>query len=152
MVKWNEISGAQAAKILLAGYILVLLLLQLFSFDTFPAMLMGIGLGSAVSYVVAIALVVIELLSLPFLLQMKLPKKIFLASMISGGLALLTLSVLEVVAFLDGLSVIFGATFELPGGVWSLLLLLALWLLFAWGVLDEIGLLSTKKKVSSKKK
>ena len=152
MIKKKDITSARAAKILLAGYVLVLLLLQLFSFDAFPTMLVSIGLGSTVNYVVAIALVVTELLALPFLLQMKLPKRVFLASMISAGLALLTLSVIEVMAFRGGLSVIFGATFELPGGVWSLLLLLALWLLFVWGVLDEIGLASNKKKAISKKK
>ncbi len=146
MTQVNEFTNARAARLLLAGYIIILLLLQLFSFDVFPAMLAGIGLDGTWSYVVAIALVVVELLALPFLLHMKLSKKFLNISMISGSVALLALSILEVWAFTAGQSVLFGATFDLPGGSWSILLLLALWLLFAWGAWNDIALLLGKDK------
>ena len=146
MTQAHELTNARAARLLLAGYIIILLLLQLFSFDAFPAMLAGIGLDGTWSYIAAIALVVVELLALPFLLQMKLSKKFLNVSMISGGVALLVLSILEVWAFTTGQSVLFGATFDLPGGSWSILLLLALWLLFAWGVWNDIALLLGKDK------
>ena len=77
MTQAQEFTNARAARLLLAGYIIILLLLQLFSFDAFPAMLVGIGLDGVWSYIAAIALVVVELLALPFLLQMKLLKMRF---------------------------------------------------------------------------
>ena len=150
MTQAQEFTNARAARLLLAGYIIILLLLQLFSFDVFPAMLAGIGLDGVWSYIAAIALVVVELLALPFLLQMKLSKKFLNVSMISGGVALLVLSILEVWAFTAGQSVLFGATFDLPGGSWSILLLLALWLLFAWGAWNEIASLLGKDKPRDK--
>ena len=150
MTQAHELTNARAARLLLAGYIIILLLLQLFSFDAFPAMLAGIGLDGVWSYIAAIALVVVELLALPFLLQMKLSKKFLNVSMISGGVALLVLSILEVWAFTTGQSVLFGATFDLPGGSWSILLLLALWLLFAWGAWNEIASLLGKDKPRDK--
>ena len=49
-----------------------------------------------------------------------------------GVVALLLLTLLEGMAFYHGVSIIFGATFDLPGGSWSLLFLAGVWILAIW--------------------
>ena len=134
MARVEETSYVRGAKMLLAGYLIVFMLLQLFSFETFPAQLANIGVPGEWSYVVAIALVVLELLSLPYLLGMKLSRTMRHTSKIVCGMALFALTVLEFMGAMAGVSVLLGATFVLPGGAWSITLMLALWMLFVWGV------------------
>lgn len=129
-----ETTTPQAMRLVLAGYLLVLLVLQLFTFEQFPELVATAGVGGVYSYIVAIALVVVELMALPYLISMKVPTRLQKLSLVSLILAMVGLSVLEVSAYLSGQTVVFGATFGLPGGSWSLLFMAALWVLAFWGV------------------
>ena len=143
----EQVSSLRAVRFLLAGYVLLFLLLQLFTFEKFPALLESAGVAGGWSHGVAIGLVVVELLALPYLLQMKLPGRVRRASLVSGVVAMLTLTVLEVIAFTHEQTVMFGATFGLPGGSWSLLFLAALWTLLAWSVFGGRGPSGKKKSL-----
>lgn len=145
----KRLSYSSAARMILAAYITIFLLSQLFTFDKFPGMLEAIGVSSPWSTVVAIWLVVAQLLSLPFLLRTSVPALLNRISLMMSALAMLTLSILEVLAYTSGATIIFGASLGLPSGSWSLLLLLALWLLLVWGIFGEK--LQPKVKVDKKK-
>ncbi len=121
-------------RLLLAGYLIVLLLMQLFSFDDFPGVIAGAGVIGVWAYIVAISLVVSELLALPALMSMKLSKKMINASTFFGGLALAFLTILEILSQFSEHSIMFGALFVLPSGLWTLFLLISLWILYFWGV------------------
>lgn len=140
----KQISTQNAAKLLLAGYVLVMLLLQLFAFEVFPELLVVAGLISPWSYVGAVALVVLELLALPFLIDLKLPSRLVLASKVSGLLALGLATAFEVLGFINGQTVIFGATFDLPSGSWALFLLAAFWVLMVWSLVPKEKLVNRK--------
>ena len=145
MAKKTTMTYTQGARLILAGYMVAFLLLQLFAFEAFPGLLATVGLQGTWSSVVAIALVLVELLALPFLLGMKLPARALTVSKLCGGGALLGLTVLELYGWMAGVSVLFGATLMLPGGSWSLMLLLALWLLYIWGGWGERLVHNAKK-------
>ena len=66
----------------LAWWTVVVLVLQLFAFEKFPGTFVGLSSGAQVC--VAVAIVIVELLSLPFLLSIRLPD---VARRISGTLA-----------------------------------------------------------------
>ena len=123
-------SVVQIIRFIVAGYILVIVLSQLFSFDKFPAMLAG--MPGVMAVVCAIILVVTEIGALPFLLAMDISARLRKVSTIMGVVALLLLTLLESMAFCHGVSMIFGATFDLPGGSWSLLFLAGVWILAIW--------------------
>ena len=145
--KAESIEASRAVRLLLAAYVLVLLLTQLFTFDKFPELLAVSGVGAGW----AVLLVVVELLALPFLLGMKLPMSVVRASVGFGATALTLLSVLEWVAYSHGASILFGATFELPGGMWAIFFLAALWILFFWGIWDKLVAILPKVKLSKKR-
>lgn len=126
----RPISVVYIVRLIVAGYILVIALSQLFSFDKFPAMLAG--LPGVMAVVCAIVLVVTEVGALPFLLAMDVSARLRKVSAVMGVVALLLLTLLEGVAFCHGVSMIFGATFDLPGGSWSLLFLAGVWILAIW--------------------
>ena len=126
----RPISVVQIVRLIVAGYILVIVLSQLFSFDKFPSMLAG--LPSVMAAVCAIVLVVAEIGALPFLLAMDISARLRKVSAMMGIVALLLLTLLEGMAFCPGVSMIFGATFDLPGGSWSLLFLAGVWILAIW--------------------
>ena len=65
----ENLNSSRTARIFMALYIVLLLLLQLFTFDKFPDLLAKLGVSSGW----AVLLIILELLSLPFLLDMKLP-------------------------------------------------------------------------------
>ena len=123
-------SVVQIIRLIVAGYILVIVLSQLFSFDKVPAMLAG--MPGVMAVVCAIILVVTEVGALPFLLAMDISARLRKVSAIMGVVALLLLTLLESMAFCHGVSMIFGATFDLPGGSWSLLFLAGVWILAIW--------------------
>lgn len=118
-------------RLILAGYVLVLVLAQLFSFDKFPGLLSSVGVG-ATATAAAIVLVVAEVGALPLLLGMEVPRWVRRASIISGVVALLLMTALEVMAAQHGATMLFGATFDLPGGSWSLVFLAGIWILAVW--------------------
>ena len=126
----RPMSVVQIIRFIVAGYILVIVLSQLFSFDKFPAMLAG--LPGVMAVVCAIILVVTEVGALPFLLAIDISGRLRKVSAVMGVVALLLLTLLEGMAFCHGVSMIFGATFDLPGGSWSLLFLAGVWILAIW--------------------
>lgn len=126
----QPMSVVQIVRRIIAGYILVIVLSQLFSFDKFPSMLAG--LPGMLAAVCAIVLVVTEVGALPFLLAMDVSARLRKVSAVMGVVALLLLTLLESMAFCHGVSMIFGATFDLPGGSWSLLFLAGVWILAIW--------------------
>jgi len=126
----RPISVVHIVRLIVAGYTLVIVLSQLFSFDKFPSMLTG--LPGVMAVVCAIVLVVTEVGALPFLLAMDVSARLRKVSAVMGVVALLLLTLLEGVAFCHGVSMIFGATFDLPGGSWSLLFLAGVWILAIW--------------------
>ena len=123
-------SVVQIIRLIVAGYILVIVLSQLFSFDKFPAVLAG--MPGMMAVVCAIILVITEVGALPFLLAMDISARLRKVSAVMGVVALLLLTLLEGMAFCHGVSMIFGATFDLPGGSWSLLFLAGVWILAIW--------------------
>ena len=126
----RPMSVVQIIRFIVAGYILVIVLSQLFSFDKFPSMLAG--LPGVMAVVCAIILVITEVGALPFLLAMDISARLRQVSAAMGVVALLLLTLLESMAFCHGVSMIFGATFDLPGGSWSLLFLAGVWILAIW--------------------
>lgn len=130
-------TSSQVARMVLGAFILLMMLSQLFAFEKFPQVIGGIGFATVWASVCAIALVIIELMSLPFLLSVEVSRNVQRISKICVFIALVGLTILEVIAFGAGQSILFGALFDLPGGTWSLLLLTALWVLAAWGVITR---------------
>ena len=143
-----NISSSQVVRILLAVIILALILSQLFTFEKFPSLLASMGVSSGW----AVLLVVAELFALPFLLGMKLPTSILRVGGISCVATMILLTALESMAYENGISVIFGATFELPGGSWSLLFLAAMWAMLIWAVWDNLVAFWTKISLPKKRK
>ena len=149
----ENLDSSRTARIFMALYIVLSLLLQLFTFDKFPDLLAKLGVSSGW----AVLLIILELLSLPFLLDMKLPVVYRKISMWIGVATLVLLTALETMAYENNISVMFGATFDLPGGSWSILLIVAMWILFAWGAWGSISktwlnLVSPKNKTHTKPK
>lgn len=139
----QPMSVVQIVRRIIAGYILVIVLSQLFSFDKFPSMLAG--LPGMLAAVCAIVLVVTEVGALPFLLAMDISARLRKVSAVVGVVALLLLTLLESMAFCHGVSMIFGATFDLPGGSWSLLFLAGVWILAIWASGFGQGAMTTVK-------
>ena len=70
---------------LIAGLLIIVpLLCQLFTFEKFSAVLTSAGITPYLSLPIAILLVVAELMSLPFLIDMDISKKAILVSRVSG--------------------------------------------------------------------
>lgn len=128
----------QAMSLLAAGIITLMAVTQLFTFEDFPAVVSALWIpgGAAVAQTIAAILVVVEVLSLPFLLSLRLSPLFRLVSMVLGwGVALLwvTLTVWEnLMAGSISNSGVLGATIPLPAGWWSVLFSIALAVLIAW--------------------
>lgn len=123
----------QLLRWLLAGYVLLMLLGQLFTFEKFPGLISPV-LGDGLAAGMAIALVLAELLALPFWLDMVVASWLRQLSRWAGGAALLLLAVVEWAAQQQGVSALFGATLELPSGGWLATLITALMVLALWAV------------------
>ena len=63
-------------KLITGLLIMVPLLCQLFTFEKFSAVLTSAGVPSSLSLPIAIILVIVELVSLPFLIDMDMPKEL----------------------------------------------------------------------------
>lgn len=106
------------------------LLCQLFTFEKFSATLTSTGVPSSLSLPIAIILVVVELMSLPFLIDMNMPKRITLASRTAGFLSLGIMTVISFLAFANGhAAVIFGATIKNVNNVAAIFLVFVMWAL-----------------------
>lgn len=113
------------AKLITGVLIILLLLCQLFTFEKFPGILLAVGVNSLMSLVVMIVLVITELMSLPFLIGMKVPQLIILVSRVAGFISLGMMVAISVAAVMNGSSsaVIFGATLKDVSGLAGVLML-----------------------------
>lgn len=116
---------------LIAGLLIIVsLLCQLFTFEKFSAVLTSAGITSYLSLPIAIILVVVELTSLPFLIDMNMSKRISLMSRTAGFLSLGIMTVISFLAFMNGYgTVIFGATIKNVNNVAAIFLVFMMWIL-----------------------
>ena len=106
------------------------LLCQLFTFEKFSATLTSAGIPSSLSLLVAIILVIVELTSLPFLIDMNMPKRITLTSRMAGFLSLVIMTAISFLAFANGhAAVIFGATIKNVNSAAAIFLVCVTWAL-----------------------
>ena len=117
-------------KLITGILIIVPLLCQLFTFEKFSATLTSTGVPSSLSLPIAIILVVVELVSLPFLIDMNISKKAILVSRVAGFLSLGIMTVISFLAFVNGyVAVIFGATIKNVNNVAAIFLVFMMWAL-----------------------
>ena len=116
---------------LIAGLLIIVpLLCQLFTFEKFPAVLTSVRIPSSLSLPIAILLVIAELVSLPFLINMNMSKRITLMSRVAGFLSLGIMTVISFLAFANGhAAVIFGATIKNVNNVAAIFLVFMMWIL-----------------------
>ena len=120
----------KVVKLIAGLLIMVPLLCQLFTFEKFSAVLTPAGITPYLSLPIAIILVVVELTSLPFLIDMNMPKRITLASRTAGFLSLGIMTVISFLAFMNGhAAVIFGATIKNVNNVAAIFLVFVMWVL-----------------------
>ena len=117
-------------KLITGLLIIVPLLCQLFTFEKFSAVITSAGIPPYLSLPIAIILVVVELTSLPFLIDMNISKKAILVSRVSGFLSLGIMTVISFLAFVNGYwAVIFGATIKNVNNVTAIFLVFMMWIL-----------------------
>lgn len=117
-------------KLITGLLIMVSLLCQLFTFEKFSAVLTSAGIPPYLSLPIAIILVVAELTSLPFLIDMNMPKRITLTSRTAGFLSLGVMTVISFLAFANEYGeVIFGATIKNVNNVAAIFLVFVMWIL-----------------------
>lgn len=117
-------------KLITGLLIMVPLLCQLFTFEKFSAVLTSAGIMPYLSLPITILLVVAELISLPFLIGMDMPKRITLISKVAGFLSLGIMTVISFLAFANGhAAVIFGATIKNVNSVAAIFLVFVMWIL-----------------------
>ena len=117
-------------KLITGLLIMVPLLCQLFTFEKFTAVLISAGIPPYLSLPIAIILVVVELTSLPFLIDMNISKKAIFVSRVSGFLSLGIMTVISFLAFANGhAAVIFGATIKNVNNVTAIFLVFMMWIL-----------------------
>ena len=117
-------------KLITGILIMAPLLCQLFTFEKFSATLTSTGVPSSLSLPIAIILVVVELMSLPFLIDMNMPKRITLASRTAGFLSLGIMTAIGFLAFANGhAAVMFGATIKNVNNVTAIFLIFVMWVL-----------------------
>ena len=121
----------RVARLVLAVCVLVMLLAQLFTFEKFPGLLADASLWGGW----AVVLVVLELLWMPYLVDMRVSAKARRLSAEVGMVVLILLGYLAVNTYGDEQSALFGATVAVPGS-WAAWFLAGLWGLFfvvVWG-------------------
>ena len=124
-IKVNKI-----VKLITGLLIMVPLLCQLFTFEKFSAVLTSTGIMPYLSLPIAIILVVVELTSLPFLIDMNMSKRITLTSRMAGFLSLGIMTVISFLAFVNGYgAAIFGATIKNVNNVAAIFLVFVMWAL-----------------------
>lgn len=117
-------------KLITGLLIMVPLLCQLFTFEKFSAVITSAGIPSSLNLPIAIILVVAELMSLPFLIDMDMSKRITLTSRMAGFLSLGIMTVISFLAFANGYAaVIFGATIKNVNNMAAILLVFMMWIL-----------------------
>ena len=109
---------------------MVPLLCQLFTFEKFSAVITSAGIPPYLSLPIAILLVIAELVSLPFLIDMNMTKRITLTSRVAGFLSLGIMTAIGFLAFANGhAAVMFGATIKNVNNVTAIFLIFVMWVL-----------------------
>lgn len=117
-------------KLITGLLIMVSLLCQLFTFEKFSAVLTSAGIPPYLSLPIAILLVIAELVSLSFLIDMNMSKRITLTSRMAGFLSLGIMTVISFLAFKNGyVAVIFGATIKNVNSAAAIFLVFMMWIL-----------------------
>ena len=117
-------------KLITGLLIMVSLLCQLFTFEKFSVVITSAGIPPYLSLPIAIILVVVELTSLPFLIDMNMSKRITLTSRMAGFLSLGIMTVISFLAFVNGYgAAIFGATIKNVNNVTAIFLVCVMWAL-----------------------
>ena len=117
-------------KLITGLLIMVSLLCQLFTFEKFSAVLTSAGIPPYLSLPIAILLVIAELVSLSFLIDMNMSKRITLTSRMAGFLSLGIMTVISFLAFANGhAAVMFGATIKNVNNVAAIFLVFMMWIL-----------------------
>lgn len=129
--------NAWLAGMLLAAFLILMAVGQLFSFEDFPAVVEAMWLpgGQAAATIAAAVLVTLEVLALPFLLGLRLSVLMRVLSMLFGWLVIVAWIVLFIGNMLQGAAVnsgLLGATVILPIGWWAVFFGIALAVLAAW--------------------
>ena len=120
----------KVVKLITGLLIMVSLLCQLFTFEKFSAVITSAGITPYLSLPIAILLVVAELTSLPFLINMNMSKRISLMSRTAGFLSLGIMTVISFLVFANGyVAVIFGATIKNVNNVTAIFLIFVMWVL-----------------------
>ena len=111
---------------------IILALAQLFTFEKFAGAIGTYGVlgGSATAPTLAVLLTMLEVISVPYLLSMKLNDSVRVfskASALLTGLSWLCIALITNIAPVsNGKSFLFGATIPLPNGWWMIVVALAL--------------------------
>ncbi len=117
-------------KLITGLLIMAPLLCQLFTFEKFSAVITSAGIPPYLSLPIAILLVIAELVSLPFLIDMNMTKRITLTSRVAGFLSLGIMTVISFLAFANGhAAVIFSATIKNVNNVAAIFLVCVMWIL-----------------------
>ena len=117
-------------KLITGLLIMVSLLCQLFTFEKFSAVITSAGIPPYLSLPIAILLVIAELMSLPFLIDMNMTKRITMTSRMASFLSLGIMTVISFLAFMNGhTAVIFGATIKNVNNMAAILLVFMMWIL-----------------------
>ena len=117
-------------KLITGLLIMVPLLCQLFTFEKFSAVITSAGIPPYLSLPIAILLVIAELMSLPFLIDMNMTKRITMTSRMASFLSLGIMTVISFLAFMNGhTAVIFGATIKNVNNVAVIFLVFMMWVL-----------------------
>ena len=120
----------KVVKLIAGLLIMVPLLCQLFTFEKFSAVLTSAGITPYLSLPIAILLVIAELVSLPFLIDMDISKKAILVSRVAGFLSLGIMAGISFLAFANGhAAVIFGSTIKNVNNVAAIFLVFMMWIL-----------------------
>lgn len=142
--------NAWLAGLLLAGFFVVLVVGQLFTFEDFPAVLAAFNLPGGESWTViyAASIATLEVLALPFLLGLRLSKAMRVVSMVCGWLAIAFWFVISIYGSVGSVanSGLLGATITLPAGWWSVCFCVALGILAVWVAWGMWPLAHSEKK------
>jgi hypothetical protein len=142
--------NAWLASLLLAAFFISMIVGQLFTFEDFPGVLGSMWLpgGETFAVMAAAVIVTLEVLTLPFLLRLRLSVAMRVVSMMAGWLVLVIWLVISLGNVLSGSVVnggLMGATVPLPVGWWGVLFCIALGTLAAWSAWG-MWPLGTRKK------
>lgn len=132
-----KVQGIRVASIGLAAVITAMAVGQLFAFEDFAPALSVLQLpgGDSMAFVLAASLCIFEILSLPFLLSMRLSPAFRVLSMACGWFLVLKwlfITAWEASVAHASTSVLFGASVPLPAGWWSVLFVAVLGVAIVW--------------------